>query len=457
MTPEFPERFLERMKGLLGEEYDSFIKSLSEPPVRGIRINETKISTEKFVSISPKELTPIEYFDGGFIPKEWDNIGVSPEHHAGMIYAQDPGAMATLGALDIKKDWWVLDTCAAPGGKSGQIADKLGSDGFLLSNEYVPKRAKILVGNLERLGIKNAMVTSLDTSEFPKMFEEVFDLVLCDAPCSGEGMFRKSEASLIDWSEDNVNLCAARQKEILNNVTSVIKPGGYLLYSTCTYSKEENEDVVSDFLKSHDDFTLVNVKKALSNATIDGISSDECPALSLCRRFYPHKSLGEGQFVALMQKSQNTAKKPTILYKCASKPLQKSDEAIVKKFVFDALGYLPYGKFIKQGDGVALITHDCPIPSFGVFMPGVMLGEIKKGNFFPHHQFFSAYGKEMINKESLKVGDPRVEAYLRGEEIDAKECQNGWVAVCYEGVALGGGKASSGKIKNHYPKGLRNK
>ena len=153
MTAEFPERFLERMKRVLGEEYDSFVKALNEPPVRGIRINETKISVDKFISLSQTELTPIQYYQGGFIPSEWDNIGTSAEHHAGMIYVQDPGAMATLGALDIKENWWVLDACAAPGGKSGQIADKLGSGGFLLSNEYVPKRAKILVSNFRKLKI----------------------------------------------------------------------------------------------------------------------------------------------------------------------------------------------------------------------------------------------------------------------------------------------------------------
>ena len=457
MTIEFPKEFSERMKHLLGDEYPLFEKSLSEPPVRGIRVNETKISTENFERIATHHLTPIEYYKGGFIPDEWNGIGTSAEHHAGMIYVQDPGAMATLGALDIRKGWWVLDTCAAPGGKSSQIADKIGEEGFLLSNEYVPKRAKILVGNLERMGVRSSMVTSLDTAEFPKMFRGVFDLVLCDAPCSGEGMFRKSEEAVIDWSKENVLKCALRQKEILNNIAGCVRPGGYLLYSTCTYSLEENEWVVDDFLSSHSEFSLVKVKDELAHMTSDGIKGESEHDLNLCRRFYPHRSHGEGQFIALMHKSENSGDLTSILYKSASKSLSKADDAIVRKFLFEALGGMPRGKLTYQGEGVALIPHECPIPSSGVFMPGVMLGEIKKGIFFPHHQFFSAYGRDMLKKENIDIADKRLACYLRGEEIEARESDSGWVAVCCEGAPIGGGKASSGRIKNHYPKGLRNK
>ena len=188
-----------------------------------------------------------------------------------MFYVQDPGAMATVKALEISKGWRVLDSCAAPGGKASQLATAIGDEGFLLANEYVPKRAKIIVSNFERLGIKNAVVTSLDTAKIKEMFSSYFDLVLCDAPCSGEGMFRKYDEALTEWSEENVMLCATRQTEILNNLAGVVRDGGYLLYSTCTYSKEENEGVVSEFLSAHPEFSLCSVNEKLKVATADGL------------------------------------------------------------------------------------------------------------------------------------------------------------------------------------------
>ena len=445
------------MRDLLGDEYPEFERSLGERAVRGIRVNESKISVEKFLGVTSLTLTPISYTKDGFIPKE-DELGKSPEHHAGMFYVQDPGAMATVNALDIGEGWCVLDACAAPGGKSSQLASKIGDGGFLFANEYLPRRAKIIVGNLERLGVRNAVVTSLDTKEFPRMFSAVFDLVLCDAPCSGEGMFRKYESAVSEWSEENVLLCSKRQKEILANCAPLVKAGGYLLYSTCTYSKEENEDVISDFISKHPDFFIVPVKEELAKATKGGVvSPGEQDALSLSRRFYPHVSGGEGQYVALLKRDENIGVLPTIFYKNEQKTPSKEECAIVNKFFVDNLSKIPEGRLIKQGNGIALVTHDFPIPKSSVFMAGVMLGEIRKGIFFPHHQLFSAYGKDFIRQENLERGDARWKKYLFGEEIPTSDPDmQGYVAILYEGVALGGGKASGGTIKNHYPKGLRN-
>ncbi len=446
-----PERFKDRMADMLGEEYAEFEKALEEPNVRAIRVNTTKIAVDDFLSKTTLNLSPISYADDGFIPDSAEGIGRTAEHHAGMFYVQDPGAMATVKALEIKEGWRVLDACSAPGGKASQLASAIGDSGVLLANEYVPKRAKIIVSNFERLGIKNAVVTSLDTAKIGEMYQGYFDLVLCDAPCSGEGMFRKYDEAITEWSEENVRLCAERQREILLNLAGTVKPGGYLLYSTCTYSKEENEDTVIDFLEKHPEFSLCEVNEKLKAATAGGLDGMEAT-----RRFYPHLTKGEGQFIALMKKSENLDILSTLLYKESIRLPLKEEIAVVRKFISDNISGEIEGRIIKWGECLALISHNLPLPPYSVFMPGVMLGEVKKGNFFPHHQFFSAYGRSFRRRENLSRDDVRIEKYLRGEEIDSTLSENGWCAVTYEGVPLGGGKISGGKVKNHYPKGLRN-
>ena len=453
------ESFKDRMKSLLGEEYENFICALEEgKDVRGLRVNTLKTEVGKISENSDFNLTPLTYAPDGFILNDSNGIGNTPEHHAGMFYVQDPGAMATANALDIKCDWKVLDMCSAPGGKSGQAAAKIGDGGFILSNEYVPKRAKIVVSNFERLGIKNAVVTSLDTSEFPKMFRGFFDLVIADVPCSGEGMFRKSAEAVSEWSEENVLSCAVRQKEILKNAAPLVKAGGYLLYSTCTYSLEENEMVIDGFLKENKDYELIKSKDELSRITADGIFFDgaHSTSLNLCRRFYPHKSEGEGQFIALLKRCEDADVKQTILYKDSTKPLTKEELAAVNKFFSENLIKAPGGRVAKYGENIVIISHGVPIPQKSVFSAGVLLGTLEKGRIIPSHQFFSAYGNLFIRQENLIRSDVRVGKYLHGEEIDANCFDGGgWCAVIYEGAALGGGKASNGKIKNHYPKGLR--
>lgn len=446
-----PEKFSERMKKMLGDDYPAFESALAEDSVRGVRVNTAKISVDQYLSATDLDLSPIPYTDYGFIPKSADGIGTLPEHHAGMIYVQDPGAMATVTALDVKSGWRVLDACSAPGGKASQLSALIGDEGALLANEYVPKRAKIIVGNFERLGIRNAVVTSLDTAKLSEMFSSYFDLVLCDAPCSGEGMFRKYDEALTEWSEENVALCAERQREILKNCAKTVKAGGYLLYSTCTYSKEENEDTVRAFLDEHPDFSLVSVNDVLKGATASGLDG-----MVEARRFYPHVAPGEGQFIALMKKDENSADLPTILYKEKLLVPSKEEVRVVEKFFSDTFSKKPHGRLIKSGEQIVLIPHDLPIPNFSVFMSGVLVGEVRKGILFPHHQLFSAYGSDMKLCVNLAKGDPRVAKYLRGEEIDTDVQGGGYCAVCYEGVAMGGGKISSGKVKNHYPKGLRN-
>jgi NOL1/NOP2/sun family putative RNA methylase len=452
------EKFKERMKRLLPDEYDAFITALEEgEAVRAVRVNTLKTDIEQFLSKTSISLSPLSYSHDGFLLSDGGGIGNTPEHHAGMIYVQDPGAMASLCALDIQPNWRILDTCAAPGGKSGQAAARLGDEGFLLSNEFVPKRAKILVSNFERLGIRNAIVTSLDTGELSRLFSAFFNLVIVDAPCSGEGMFRKSDEALSEWSEENVIACAKRQEEILDNAAATVMPGGYLLYSTCTYSTEENEGTLDAFLTRHGDFSLSPVKDELLAVTAPGITPMGSQRdFSHARRFYPHKSPGEGQFVALLKRDENIGVMPTILYKDAAKLLTKTEMEAVEKFFREALTEPPKGKILRCGDNIVLAGHGMPIPPRSVFSAGVLLGEIRGGMLFPSHQFFSAYGRLFKRQEMLSAEDSRVQKYLAGEEIEARSFDGGgFCAVLYEGAPLGGGKASGGRIKNHYPKGLR--
>ena len=454
-----PEAFKERMKKLLAEDYSLFERQLTEEgEVKGVRLNRQKCDPELVGEEFLERLEPLPYLSDGYILKNPEGIGNTPEHHSGMIYVQDPGAMAALAALEIERGWYALDTCAAPGGKASALAAAIGEEGFLLANEYVPKRAKILVGNFERLGITNAIVTSLDTKELGGMARGVFDLVLCDAPCSGEGMFRKSCPAIEEWSEENVELCAKRQREILSNISGLVKSGGYLLYSTCTYSLEENEMTVDEFLSRHPEYSLAPVREELAAATADGVQFEgaKCAELKLCRRFYPHVSRGEGQFIALMKKDENSSDMPTVLYKSSEKAPSREEMAIVKAFFKENLTEEPMGRLVKLADRLAILPEGLPLPERMVFMAGVTLGEIRKGVLHPHHQFFSAYGSLFKRREILESGDARLSAYLAGEEIDAKSAgSGGWVCVCYGGVPIGGGKASGGRIKNHYPKGLR--
>lgn len=455
-----PDKFKERMMRLLGKEYESFERTLTKMPAKkGIRVNPLKMGDGNITEELSIPDAPIPYVkDAYFLPDGYEGIGLEPSHHAGRIYVQDPGAMATAASVDIKEDFFVADLCAAPGGKSTQVAAFLGEGGFILSNEYVPKRAKMLVGNFERMGIRRGMVTSLDTAKLRELFDSYFDLVIADAPCSGEGMFRKDVPAISEWSEDNVLLCAKRQAEILRNGADMVKTGGTLIYSTCTYSLEENEKIIDAFLSERDDFRLKELPEAIKSVTAEGIvfeGAEHAGELKLCRRFYPHISDGEGQFIAVLERTSGGLPKSD--FKDAAKPLSRDEKASVDSFFKDNLTSLPKGRVVKVGNLIYIIEHNCPIPPFGVFCPGVLLGEIRGKLLFPSHQFFSAYGALFKRRENI-TDRTLAKRYLKGEEIDATDFgDNGFCAVLWRSSPIGGGKASGGKIKNHYPKGLRDK
>jgi NOL1/NOP2/fmu family ribosome biogenesis protein len=269
-------------------------------------------------------------------------------------------------------------------------------------------------------------------------------------------MFRKGDAARDNWSEENVLACAERQKYILDNAARLAKDGGKIIYSTCTYSLEENEMVVDDFLKGHPEFELVHVSERVARATDDGVQYGGAGSqdLKLTRRFYPHKSEGEGQFIAVLQKKAG-GHMPRILYKDAIKPATKEQARIVEDFFKSNLSARPAGRIGLHNSNLVLIPHDCPVPESSVFCAGVLIGEIRSGILFPSHQLFSAYGELFVRREELSPEDAR--RYLLGEEIAAHRLcgESGYCALLYRGITLGGGKVSSGRIKNHYPKGLR--
>ena len=445
-----PQEFESRMKNLLGEQYGDYLRALEQPAVKGFRVNTDKISLEDFEKINPFGNEKIPYVENGFY-LEATKAGNHPYHHAGMIYIQEPGAMAPVECVDIDPDWYVLDMCAAPGGKSTQAKLKLGEKGILVSNEIISARCKILTGNIERLGFQNTVTTCMEPKKIAKTFPEAFDFIIVDAPCSGEGMFRKEEIAVSEWSTANVLMCAERQQSILSEAAKALKSGGTILYATCTFSLEENEMVVDTFLKNHPDFSLLPVKEAVKNATADGIKFDgcECENITDCRRFYPHLSKGEGQFMAVLKNNgEATTRSP-------KSPQQKEK---IEKLVFDFLDnclsdYNKENVMMYNGNAV-YFTPDFAVPKGAAFSCGVTIGEIRKNYIQPHHQFFMALGKYFRRKIKLSAESDNLKKYLHGEEIEVT-CENGWVVVTVDGCSVGGAKVVNGKAKNHYPKGLR--
>lgn len=454
-----PPAFLLRMQTILGDSYGAFVDALCHDAVRSFRINTQKIDAARFLELCPLSKTPIAGLPDAFYTDE-EKPGLTPYHHAGMLYMQDPAAMSTVHALSMGRDFKILDACAAPGGKTGQLC-AVAPAGLVIANEYAASRVKILQGNLERMGYRNAVVTHLDTAVFPTLYEDYFDLVVADAPCSGEGMFRKNELAQEEWSEENISLCAARQKEILENLAPCVKAGGHLLYSTCTFAPEENEQIVSWFLQTHPDFTLCPVSELLCRRTAPGIADPDTPYdLTLCRRFYPHLAPGEGQFMALLLRTQG----PT---RVESKKRQKkerdpyaltpTEERVLREFLKSNLAEVPHGTLLRCGELFYLLPERPPLPARGVVAAGVAVGEIRAGRVVPHHQLFSAYGDLFVRQVSLACESDAMRAYLHGEEIAAPDgAAQGFCAVCADGVPLGGGKVVGAVVKNHYPKGLRN-
>ncbi len=458
---KLPSAFCERMKALLGDGYPAFLASYEQPMQRGLRVNPYKADVETVVSaLSDLPLRPIPYEKNGFY-LDCTEVGTGnhPLHHAGAFYLQEPAAMLPVASAVINQGDFVLDVCAAPGGKSTQLAAAIGREGLLVCNEFVPSRAKILLSNIERLGIPNAVVTNTDAAHLRAWYEGCFDCVVVDAPCSGEGMFRKNADAVAEWSGENVAMCAARSYEILSDAAHCLRPGGTLIYSTCTFAPEENEWLIARFLAAEPGYSVEALPQAVRAMTAPGLTVDGCAGdLTRSARCYPHITGGEGQFVCVLRKAGDAPRAPIGGF--AFEKMTKDELSAVRTLMQD---------LFKPDDAPQAVRHRGMLyavpPQLAVsgtcFSLGVRIGEQKGTRLAPHHQLFSAYGTHMKRRWEFALDDPRILRYLHGETVDITddECTGetgdgfGCVTVC--GCALGGGKRVGNTLKNHYPKGLR--
>lgn len=483
-----PEKFLERMQNMLGEEYPAFLESLSGKRYRALRLNPLKTRIQEGKEKLPFTLSPVPWTKNGFYYEEEEQPGKHPYHEAGLYYIQEPSAMAPVPCLMEERasaaaiperqeehvsaaampeqreepalPERVLDLCAAPGGKSTQIAEYMRGRGMLITNEIHPQRAKILSENIERMGISNAIVLNETPESLSKRFIALFDRILVDAPCSGEGMFRKNDNAGEEWSEENVALCAERQDGILDCAATMLRPGGRLVYSTCTFAPAEDEGSVSRFLETHPDFYLEKEE-----------------------RLMPHKVKGEGHFLAVLHREggqlSNAATAGT------EKSLTLKDCREFLDFAKEALTIpaeeLTEGKILLRfGEQLYLAPAETPsLRGLKVLRPGLHLGTVKKNRFEPSHALALFLKKEqVVHAVNLACDGTAVRKYLEGQTLTigagcdvemahiitrgrmAAEQENvslpkGWCLVCVDGYSLGWGKAAGAVLKNHYPKGLR--
>lgn len=446
-----PELFANRMKQMLDpDDSDAFLESYTQPASHALRCNPLK--TEEFIIKEAFNgfLFPVPWCSLGFYYENNISPGKHPYHEAGAYYIQEPSAMAPVEYLDVQPDDVILDLCAAPGGKSTQIAAKLTGNGFLVSNEINPSRAKILSENIERMGLRNALVTNESPARLTDFFSGFFDKILVDAPCSGEGMFRKNPAACDEWSPENVQACARRQAEILDCASVLLKPGGRIVYSTCTFSPEENEGSITNFLSAHNDFALVKVPKSAGMS--DGLTKETMP----CIRLFPHRLRGEGHFIAVLK---NTS--PDIFIEPKKAPLKGANVKLLSPyytFCHDFLRQELKGVPVLFGDHLSLVPSRCPrLEKLKVLRAGLSVGEFAKNRFEPSHSLAMALHPQDVRRNmSLSAKSDEIYRYLNGEALPYIG-EKGWYLITVDGLSTGLGKLSGDLMKNHYPKGLRKK
>ncbi|MCD8294438.1 MAG: RsmB/NOP family class I SAM-dependent RNA methyltransferase [Clostridia bacterium] len=430
---DLPEAFLERMKIQLGPSYEAFKAGYEKPAEKGVRVNSLKISKEDFERLAPFELDgEVEWERCGYYVKG-HAIGKTLLHQAGAFYVQEPSAMSAVPELEIEPGDKVLDMCAAPGGKSTQIAQYLKGEGYLVSNEINRKRTLALCENIERMGLTNAIVTTAEPEDLSFYFDSFFDKILVDAPCSGEGMFRKDRDVIYTWSEGIVKKCAARQKEILAEAAKMLAAGGRLVYSTCTFSEDEDENQISGFLESHPDFRLVRMKK-----------------------LYPHEIRGEGHFVSVLEKTDGSKKSSSQM-----KPDSERSAAVRLYREWEKDTLLEPIQNVYSGASGKVHTFPDGAPKVAVcgnttidVRRNNLLGDIMDGRRFePSHTL--AMRLKPSEVRHISVDEETAIRYLKGFPIDCPGAESGWSVVMYEGMPLGWCKAVSGTAKNHLPKGLR--
>ena len=425
-----PEAYLHRMRSQLGEsEFAAYLAAMERQPRRALRVNLLKTTAEDFSAQAGFSLTPTGILPESFFFEDDVAIGRHPLHAAGLCYVQEPAAQAPAALTEAGRGMTVLDLCAAPGGKTTQLAAMMQNTGLLVANEPVRSRAEILAGNIERLGVTNALVTCMRPDALASSLGACFDLVLVDAPCSGEGMFRKDETAVREWSEEHVLACAARQEQILASAALLLKPGGRLVYSTCTFSREENEGAIERFLSAHADFSLIE-----------------------SRRMYPHSSVGEGQFMAVLVRAGEAASASLVALTVPAGERIPAFEAFWREtFAIDlpATMLLPDGRVLIPP---ALLPRE--LRGLHVVRAGVLAGELKNGRFTPNHALALAYPADAF-RATVPLEAGALVRFLAGETVACNPSLSGWYPATALGNPVGWGKAVEGTLKNHIPKGLR--
>lgn len=457
-----PQDFTKRMASLLKEEYPDFLAAYETERLYGLRYNRLKTGREVFLDKMPFELEAVAWTEEGFYYKAKEQPGKHRYHEAGVYYIQEPSAMAVAEVLDPSPGERILDLCAAPGGKTTHIAGKMAGKGLLVANEIIPGRAKILSQNVERMGIVNAVVCNETPGRLAGFFPEFFDKILVDAPCSGEGMFRKDETAVREWSLAHVTMCAGRQLDILDQAAEMLRPGGELVYSTCTFSTEENEGVISDFLHKHEEFSVKETPCAAFFAPGRGDwIRDPAAGIEHTMRLWPHRIKGEGHYIAKLKKADGLYPNPK-----RSKNDKNTDEMLLKpclRFLEEELGLkagvwedmLENAHLISFGEHIYLMPKQMiPLNGIKVIRAGLHVGTNKKNRFEPSHALALALSADKV-RNHYEMTKEEAEGYLRGETFVCDEKLKGWTLLSTDGYSIGFGKAGGAQMKNHYPKGLR--
>lgn len=445
---KLPLAFTEKMKKLLGDEYSDFVSTYTTEHYKGIRVNILKTSVEEYLKIAPFELKAVPWVKEGFyyIDDEQDRPGKHPHYHCGLYYIQEPSAMIPVEVLDPKPGDKVLDISAAPGGKSTQIGAKLKGEGVIVANDISPKRTKALVKNIEIFGIKNSIVTNEEPKKLAQKFVEYFDKILVDAPCSGEGMFRRDPKATKSWSEFSVEECCNMQKDILQWIPKLLKPGGRLVYSTCTFSPEENEGTIDWFLREFPEFEVEDIQgiEGLDRGKPEWIEASS--QLVNTGRAWPHKINGEGHFVARLRKKSSSSVssyKPFVLNNKEIEEFTKFEEENLKINLGDRLH--------RVGNRLYTIPYDVPeLTGINVVNTGLYIGEFLKNRFEPSQALAMALRKEDV-ASYVDISSNSIEAikYLKGETLLLDE-EKGWKLICIDGYPVGWGKQIQGSLKNYY-------
>ena len=459
---KLPEKFENKMKELLQDEYDDYLQCYDEPRYYGLRVNTNKISVEDFLKIAPWPLTPVPWIPNGFY---YDGDKIQPSKHpyyfAGLYYLQEPSAMTPASRIPVEPGERVLDVCAAPGGKATELGAKLKGEGVLIANDISNSRARGLLKNLELFGIGNMMVISEEPGKLVEYFPEYFDKILIDAPCSGEGMFRKDKKMVKAWEEHGPEFFSKLQRSIITQAAAMLKPGGMILYSTCTFDPLENEKTVEYLLETCPEFKICEMEGY--EGFCEGIPKyveNHSEEYRKTVRIFPHKMQGEGHYLALVKKGDGNAERENekpAKTKSGAKKLPEELEQFLKELAWD----VDKSRLDIREERVYYMPENLPMLKGVRFLrSGLLLGEVKKNRFEPSQALAMCLKKEEYPRIlDLPVSDDRVIKYLKGETLDVEDItsrkEKGWYLVCVDGYPLGFGKLANQTLKNKYLPGWR--